>query len=68
MAEFCLECLNEISGTNYTEADFILSREPDFCENCGKMVRVVVKRRRPIRACKVGIRQPEKGSFPVMLR
>lgn len=46
MAEFCLECLNEISGTNYTEADFILSRELDFCENCGKMVRVVVKRRR----------------------
>ena len=46
MAEFCLECLNEISGTKYTEADFILSREPDFCENCGKMVRVVVKRRR----------------------
>lgn len=46
MAEFCLECLNEISGTNYTEADFILSREPDFCENSGKMVRVVVKRRR----------------------
>ena len=46
MAGFCLECLNEISGTNYTEADFILSREPDFCENCGKMVRVVVKRRR----------------------
>ena len=46
MAEFCLECLNEISGTNYSEADFILSREPDFCENCGKMVRVVVKKRR----------------------
>ena len=45
MAEFCLECLNEISGTNYTEADFILSREPDFCENCGKMVRVAVRSR-----------------------
>lgn len=22
----------------------------------------------PLRACKVGIRQPEKGFFPVMLR
>ena len=45
MAEFCLACLNEISGTDYTEADFILSKERELCENCGKMVRVVVKRR-----------------------
>ena len=46
MAEFCLVCLNKLSGTSYTEADFLLSREADLCENCGKMVRVVVKRRR----------------------
>lgn len=45
MAEFCLACLNRLSGTSYTEADFLLSREVDLCENCGKMVIVVVRRR-----------------------
>ena len=45
MAEFCLRCLNGISGTDFTEADFILSKERELCENCGKMVRVVVRRR-----------------------
>ena len=45
MAEFCLTCLNKVSGTSYTEADFLLSREVDLCENCGKMVPVVVRRR-----------------------
>ena len=46
MAEFCLVCLNKLRGTSYTEADFLLSREADLCENCGKMVPVVVRRRR----------------------
>ena len=45
MAEFCLTCLNKVSGTSYTEADFLLSRAPDLCENCRKMVPVVVRRR-----------------------
>lgn len=46
MAEFCLACLNKLSGTSYTKADFLLSREADLCENCGKIVPVVVRRRR----------------------
>ena len=46
MAEFCLACLNKLSGTSYTEADFLPSREADLCENCGKLVPVVVRRRR----------------------
>ena len=46
MAEFCLVCLNKLSGKSYTEADFLLSREAELCENCGKMVPVVVRRRR----------------------
>ena len=46
MAEFCLACLNKLSGTSYTEADVLLSREVDLCENCGKIVPVVVGRRR----------------------
>lgn len=46
MAEFCLACLNKLSGTSYTEADVLLSREVDLCENCGKLVPVVVRRRR----------------------
>ena len=45
MAEFCLACLNRLSGTSYTEADFLLSREPELCENCGKRVNVGVRRR-----------------------
>ena len=46
MAEFCLACLNKLSGTSYTEAYVLLSREVDLCENCGKIVPVVVRRRR----------------------
>ena len=55
MAEFCL---NKISGTSYTEADFILSREVDLCENCGKMVPVVVRRRTRLPKIPFGRKKP----------
>lgn len=59
MAEFCLACLNKISGTSYTEADFLLSREVDLCENCGKMVPVVVRRR--VHLPKISFGRKKKG-------
>jgi len=45
MAEFCLDCLNKLDGTDLTEADVILSDE--FCEGCGKIVPCVVRFRDP---------------------
>jgi len=45
MAEFCLDCLNKLDGTNLTEEDVIL--EDDFCEECGRYVPCVVRYRTP---------------------
>ena len=47
MAEFCLECWNKIMETSDPEAKYIISRELDFCEECGeyKHVIVAIKRR-----------------------
>ena len=46
MAEFCLDCFNKISKTNYTERDFILSDELDLCEECGEWKQVIIVQRR----------------------
>ncbi len=43
MAEFCLNCLNKLDGTNLTEADVILMN--DLCEECGKVAPCVVRYR-----------------------
>lgn len=48
MAEFCLECLRELDGEDYTERDFIISKDLDFCEGCGRMRYVVVVARRNV--------------------
>ena len=42
MAEFCLDCLREMDGRNYDEADFVLSDDLDLCEGCGQWKHVVV--------------------------
>ncbi len=42
MAEFCMECLNKISETNFKEKDFIISKDLDFCEECCQLKHVVV--------------------------
>ncbi|MBQ8002509.1 MAG: hypothetical protein IJ297_03610 [Clostridia bacterium] len=42
MAEFCMECLNKISETNFKEKDFIMSKNLDFCEECCQFKHVVV--------------------------
>ena len=43
MAEFCLECLNKLNGTSDPPEKYILSKEPDFCEECGSFKPVVVR-------------------------
>jgi len=40
MAEFCLECYNELNGTHFTEKDVIL--EEDLCEGCGEYKPTIV--------------------------
>jgi len=40
MAEFCLDCLNRMDGTNLTKADVIL--DFDLCEECGEIKPCVV--------------------------
>lgn len=46
MAEFCLQCWNEMNETNNTQDDYILSKELDLCEGCGQWTNVIVARRR----------------------
>ena len=43
MAEFCVDCINKIFEQNKTEADFILSKNLEFCEGCCKQKRIVIK-------------------------
>ncbi len=46
MAEFCLDCLNRINGTNESEEKYVISRDLDLCEGCGEWKSVVVLERR----------------------
>ena len=46
MAEFCLQCWNELNETNDTQDDYILSEELDLYEGCGKWTNIIVARRR----------------------
>ena len=46
MAEFCLSCWNRINRAKSTERDWVLSKELDLCEGCGKWKAVIVRRRR----------------------
>ena len=36
MAEYCLDCLNKISKTNYKKSHFVISDYLDYCDCCGK--------------------------------
>ena len=46
MAEFCLQCWNRINQTNDPPDKYILSKELDLCEGCGKWTNVIVTTRR----------------------
>ena len=45
MAEFCLKCWNKINNSNDSEEIYIISKDLDLCEGCGKWKRVIVKRK-----------------------
>lgn len=46
MAEFCLDCWNKLNKTQFTEKEYVLSKEPDLCEECGQWKPVIVRVRR----------------------
>jgi len=43
MSEFCLDCWNKIMDTNDQPKKFVMSRKPDFCEECCQWKRVIVR-------------------------
>ncbi len=45
MAEFCVDCWNELNDSNNSEKDFILSEHLDLCEGCGELKNVIIKER-----------------------
>lgn len=42
MAEFCVDCWNDINGISDSEDKYILSKEYCLCEGCGELKRVIV--------------------------
>ena len=42
MAEFCLDCWNEISNMSLTEEDVIISKEIYLCEGCAEHKKIIV--------------------------
>ena len=46
MAEYCLDCLNKLNGTNDPPKKYVISEDLDFCEGCGEMKHVVVIEKR----------------------
>lgn len=49
MAEFCLKCWNELNGTEYTEADYIVDHHGlDLCEGCAELRPCIIKKRGPL--------------------
>ena len=46
MAEMCLDCWNQINGTNDPPGKYIMSKEPDLCEECGESkIYIIVERK-----------------------
>lgn len=45
VAEFCLDCWNEINGTDETKDKYVYSKELDLCEGCGEWKHVIVRER-----------------------
>ena len=45
MSEICLDCYNEIMGTNESKKMFLISKELDLCEECGQWKPVIIRAR-----------------------
>lgn len=49
VAEFCLDCWNELNGTHYTEREMVVDHEEfDLCEGCGEWKPCIVVERGPL--------------------
>lgn len=46
MSEICPDCLGKILGEDISPYRYIISRELDLCEECGKLSHVVVCERK----------------------
>ncbi len=47
MAEFCLDCWNRINRKKERSIKYVLSKETELCEGCGKYKRVIVRVHKP---------------------
>ena len=43
MSELCLDCYNAITQENHTKKEFLMTRKPDFCEECGQWKPVIIR-------------------------
>lgn len=46
MAEFCLDCWNEINETNDATEKYIFTKDLDLCEGCGKLKNTIIIERK----------------------
>jgi len=46
MAEFCVDCWNELNETNDPSETFILSMDYELCEGCGQWKRTIIAPRK----------------------
>ena len=45
MADFCFECWNRLNENQCRKKDFVLSKDTDLCEGCGKYKQVIERER-----------------------
>ncbi len=43
MAELCLDCYNAIMKENHKKKEFLMTRNPDLCEECGQWKPVIIR-------------------------
>lgn len=46
MADFCLDCWNEINETNFKKSKYVLSKNLHFCEECNEYKHVIIAERK----------------------
>ena len=46
MAEFCLSCWNKINNIHDGPEEYVISKELELCEGCGKWKHTIVTKRR----------------------
>ena len=43
MSEICLECYNEIMGTNNPPEKYVISKDLDICEECCQLKHIIIR-------------------------